>query len=191
MKKFLFLIAILFFSINCIAQQLTAYGVSLGESKYKVKSSLLDKGKTIESGIIENDGRECFKISSVVIDGVNFDEAFFRFNQDGILELMRFNCEPDAGTGTPGMPWEARFLNNARRYNQIFQKMYQNLVMKYGNPSSSIAGGVKCEAVWQMGNQRIELEYTYQYERASYGAIDTFTSVSLGYITVDINSSDF
>lgn len=190
MKKFFFLITI-FLSINCVAQRLTAYGVSLGDSKYKVESTLSHKGKTVRSGIIEDDGREYLEISSVVIGGVEFDEAFFRFNQDDKLELIRFNCEADGGTGSPGMPWEARFLNRARRYNQIFQKMYQNLVMKYGNPSSSIAGAVKCEAVWQMGDQLIELEYTYQYERASYGAVDFFTGLSLGYKTMDMNSNDF
>jgi hypothetical protein len=65
--------------------------------------------------------------------------------------------------------------------------MLQNLVMKYGEPTT-----VSDEYVtWQIYNQRIKLEFTYQYDRNQYGWIDSWVSVGLEYEKIDLNSVDF
>ena len=186
MKKMFLIISLFVISMNALAQNLAVYGVSFGDDMYSVKSVLEEKGKKVKSGTTQT-GYEYLEIKSPSVGGAKFERGFFRFDSSDRLSFISFSSQDIGGTGDPGMPWEAEFLRKAKSYNQTFMTMYQNLRMKYGSPSTATDG----MAMWQFGNQRITLEYNYNYEYNAFGWIDHSASVFLRYEVVDVDSLDF
>ncbi len=171
--------------ICLLGQTLSVYGVSLGDEKYKVENVLENKDKKINYGTTKA-GIEYLKITSPNIGGVTFEGCNFYFNEVDELYRVTFYSS-DAGTGTPGMPWEARFRRKAQECKNGFLTMSQNLTSKYGRPSTYS----DTKAIWQKGNERITLEYEYQYENTQYGAIDSAVGVWLTYEIIDFNEVDY
>lgn len=186
MKRILTVICALFWmSIGAFSQSLSAYGVTLGDDKYEVESILEDKGKRIKY-LTNKKNEDLFKISNPSIGGASFDSGTFRFNKKGKLCYISFSSS-DGGTGDPGMPWEAQFHRKAEECKKAFLTMAQNLKQKYGVPDSHS----NTSAIWQMGNERISLNYDYIYEYNSYGWVDHHVSVGLKYEFIDIDNADF
>lgn len=91
MKRFLLLVVvILSMSINVFSQGLSAYGVSLGEKKYKVENSLENKGKKVKYSTNKK-GEALLKISNPIIGGASFDTGTFGFNDDDKLRFITFS----------------------------------------------------------------------------------------------------
>lgn len=187
MKRILFvLIAVLSLPISIYSQNLSAYGVSLGEYQYKVENILENKGKSIKYDTNKN-GETLLEVSSPTIGGVNFDYGTFVFNKEGKLRAMTFQSYDPPGTGDPGTQWETRFRSKANKCKNSFLTMVQNLPLKYGAPSIY----TDTSATWQLGNQSISLKYEYKYEYNSYGWVDSFVSVSLTYKLINPSDVDY
>lgn len=187
MKRFLLLVVvILSMSINVFSQGLSAYGVSLGEKKYKVENSLENKGKKVKYSTNKK-GEALLKISNPIIGGASFDTGTFGFNDDDKLRFITFFSHDPGGTGDPGMPWEAKFHRKAEECKNTFLKMIQNLKLKYGTPDTYS----NTSAMWQKGNERISLEYEYQYEYNQFGWVDHNVSVTLKYELIDLENADY
>ncbi|MEE0864276.1 MAG: hypothetical protein U0L61_03995 [Alistipes sp.] len=186
MKKYLFLAMILLTPMSVFSQSLSAYGVSLGDSIYEVENVLEDKGKTVKHSTNKR-GEDLLRISNPSIGGASFDSVAFVFNKNDELRLISFYTGDTGGTGTPGAPWEAEFNRTATKCRNAFLTMSQNLVAKYGEPTAYS----NSTAIWQMGNEKIELVYKYIYEPDQYGWILHEVSVSLTYEMIDLENSDF
>ena len=186
MKKILAAIIVLLMPIFVIAQNLSAYGVSLGDSKYVVEDELESKGKKIKYSTNKY-GEEIYRVSNPSIGGVYFDSVSFVFNDENKLRLISFYASDPRGTGTLGMPWEAEFKRQAAKCKNAFLTMSQNLVLKYGEPIAYSDS----TAMWQIGDQRITLDYKYVYQYDQFGWIDHEVSVSLQYSIIDLNSADY
>lgn len=186
MKKVIIIaLFVLLNSTFSFGQNLSVYGLEIGDSKYRVESVLESKGKTVKSGTTDK-GTEYLKVTYPNIGGVTFDGCSCYFNSNDELYRVAFYSSY-GGTGDPGMPWEDRFRRKTNECKNTFSTMLQNLVMKYGEPTT-----VSDEYVtWQIYNQRIKLEFTYQYDRNQYGWIDSWVSVGLEYEKIDLNSVDF
>lgn len=186
MKQFLLVtIAILTIPISLHSQNLSAYGVTLGEDKYNVENVLENKGKSIKYDTNKK-GNAVLRISYPRIGDAYFDNGTFVFNDDDELCSISFSSV-DGGTGNPGMPWEARFQRKAQECKNAFLKMAQNLKLKYGSPDTYS----NTSAIWQKGNERISLEYDYQYEYNQFGWIDSHVSVLLKYEQIDLDNADY
>ena len=187
MKKYLLLaIAILLTPMSVFSQNLSAYGVSLGDSKYTVERVLVNKDKKVKYDT-SSKGEECITISYPSIASVTFDMASFTFDKNDKLHRICFSSADYGAYGMPGAPWEAIFRSKTEECKNIFLVMSQNLILKYGNPTVSS----NQSAIWQMGNKRIELEYTYYYNYNQYNTIDSGVRVGLTYSVLDVTNSDF
>lgn len=187
MKRILFvLIAVLSLPISIYSQNLSAYGVSLGEYQYKVENILENKGKSIKYDTNE-EGETLLEISNPSIGDVNFDYGTFIFNKDDKLRTMSFGSYDAGAFGMPGAPWEAQFHRKANECKNAFLTMAQNLQFKYGAPSTY----TDTSATWQRGNQRISLEYVYKFEYNSYNTIDSYVSVRLTYKLINPSDVDY
>ena len=186
MKKILVAIIAILLPMFIIAQDLSAYGVTLGDSKYVVEDILQGKGDKIKYSTNKL-GEDVLAVSSPSIGGVNFDRVSFIFNKANKLRMISFWSSDSRGTGTPGMPWEAEFHRKASKCKNAALTMSQNLTLKYGEPISYTEN----KAIWQFGNQRITLDYIYIYQYDSYGWIDHEVSVSLQYSIIDTANADY
>lgn len=187
MKRILFvLIAILSLPISIYSQNLSAYGVSLGEYQYKVKNILENKGKSVKYDT-NKEGETLLKIINLSIGDVNFESGTFIFNKDDKLHEMIFSSSDATFFGMPGGPWEARFHRKANECKNAFLTMAQNLQIKYGAPSTY----TDTSATWQRGNQRISLEYGYKFEYNSYNTIDSHVRVCLTYKLINPSDVDY
>lgn len=187
MKRILsVLVAMLLVPIGMLSQSLSAYGVSLGEYKYEVENILENKGKSIKHSTNKY-GEALLKISNPSIGGASFDTGTFIFNEDDKLRSMTFFSYDLGGYGSPGMPWEAKFHRKAEECQNAFLKMAQNLKLKYGTPDTYS----NTSAIWQKGNERISLEYEYQYEYDQFGGVNHHVSVTLKYEQIDLDNADY
>lgn len=187
MKIILSIICALFWvPIGAFSQSLSAYGVTLGDDKYEVESILENKGKRVRYDT-NNIGEDLLKISNPTIGGAKFESGTFIFNKKGKLRSIYFFSTEIGGTGTPGMPWEAQFHRKAEEYKKTFLTMTQNLKQKYGVPDTY----TNTSAIWQIGNERITLNFKYKYEYDSMGWIDHHAGVNLEYEFIDINNVDY
>ena len=172
--------------MSVFSQNLSAYGVKLGDSMYTVEDVLNDKGKKIKHST-NRKGENLISISNPSIGGAYFDSVAFIFNHNNKLRLISFYASDSRGTGTPGAPWEAEFHRKAAKCKNAFLTMSQNLILKYGNPTAHSDK----TAIWQMGCERIQLEYNYIYNYDQFGWIEHEVNVSLTYEIVDVDNADF
>lgn len=166
-------------------QNLSVFGLELGDSKYQVKVLLENKGKTVKSGKTEK-GIDYLQVAYPNIGGVRFDGCSCYFNSSNELYKVCFYSS-DGGYGTAGMPWESAFRSKTNECTRIFAAMLQNLTMKYGQPTIATAEYV----AWKINDQKIILEFEYRYDRKPYNAIEHWVRVGLTYEKVDYNSVDY
>lgn len=186
MKHKLILILFAFFPLCLVAQNLSVYGVSLGDRKYKVQRVLENKGKSIKNGTASN-GDKYLSISNVNIAGLDFNTANFYFKNNETLKEVYFISRVSGGLGDPGQPWEAEFHQLAKHNEYLFITMAQNLKIKYGDPNFESNDRL----IWNKGKGQIELEHTYKFDENAYGFIDFWTRVCLSYKLIDVNSLDY
>lgn len=187
MKRILYLTVIaLLLPINVFSQSLSAYGVSLGENKYKVESILKNKGKSVKHGNNSN-GTTYLAISNPSIGGASFDRCVFEFNNYNKLFEINFSSSDATFAGYPGGPWEATFNRKVNECKNSFVTMAQNLKLKYGTPDTYSDTSI----IWQKGKERISLVYKYKYEYNQYGFIDSEVRVDLRYETINLNGVDY
>lgn len=185
-KNIIALFVLIFQSTFLLGQNLSVYGLELGDSKYRVEAVLESKGKTVTSGTTKK-GVDYLKVTYPNIGGVNFDACSCYFNGSDDLYKVIFYSGDVGGTGTPGMPWESTFRSKTNECKRAFSTMLQNLTMKYGQPSMATEEYV----TWQIQDQKITLEFEYQYERDQYGWIVHSVYVRLNYEKVDYSSVDY
>ena len=128
------------------AQNLSVYGVTLGDSKYKVQNVLENKGKSIKKNRTK-EGIQYFKVTNVNIGGADFASASFNFDNNGTLYKVGIYSQSSGGLGSPGMPWENEFRRLAKSNEYLFMTMSQNLKMKYGEPTVESDNRI----VWKIG----------------------------------------
>ena len=183
-KNIIALLVLMLQSTFLLGQNLSVYGLELGDSKYRVEAVLESKGKTVSSGTTKKGSY--LRVTYPNIGGVEFDHCNCSFNHRDELYIVTFSSN-DAGLGTAGMPWESAFRSKTNECKRAFSAMLQNLTMKYGQPSMASEEYV----TWQINDQRIILEFAYRYNREAYNTIDHAVSVILKYEKVDYSSVDY
>ncbi len=184
MKKIIFALAILLVSNIVVSSQVSFYGVSIGDSKYSVKSSLENQNVKFTEETTKS-GNKVFRINKPSIAGIKFDIGSLVF-ENGYLSSGTFVFMADGGVGNPGMPWESEFLNRAQRLAGYYEMLYQKLYGKYGTPVIDTDNYVE----WQKGNTKICLTFDFKYEQDAYGWIDHFVYLDLKY-EKNIDTNDY
>ena len=175
MKNILVALVLLFSSSIFTYGQVSFYGVKLGDRKSSVESTLDSKGIRYSEETLKN-GNEFIGISYPEIAGVEFNRGGLVF-EDYTLIKGWFQCGPNAGTGDPSMPWHSQFINDAKRWAGYYDLLYQKLIKKYGRPSIDTDEYVE----WNIGNAKISIKFTFEYENNNYGWIEHNSSLLLEY----------
>lgn len=180
------LLLFVFFPMFMLAQNLSVYGISLGDNKNKITNVLVAKGKEISYDTSDS-GKQFLRITSPKIGDVTYRIGNFYFDKNNRLNKVVFAQFGDGGYGDPNGAWVSGFQLQVNACEKIFITMYENLKLKYGAPRSSSKNNI----IWQKGNQRITLEWAYRYDRDQSGWIHHEVRTGLVYEIIDINTSDF
>lgn len=86
MKKNI-IILLLLYSMSILSQNLSVYGVSLGEKKYIVENILVGKGNTIKYDKTD-DGRVFFRIDSPILGEVKYGFANFYIDKNNLVNKI-------------------------------------------------------------------------------------------------------
>lgn len=180
------IILLLLYSMSILSQNLSVYGVSLGEKKYIVENILVGKGKTIKYDKTD-DGRVFLRIDSPILGEVKYGFANFYIDKNNLVNKIIFVLHGDAGLGAPNGPWASGFRQQSIACERAFITMFGTLKMKYGEPNIESKNNI----VWIKKNQRISLEWTYRYDKDAMGWIIFDVRTALVYEKIDVHSSDF
>lgn len=184
MYKSIFFVCFLFFNtIILSAQNLSVYGLSLGDSKDRAINVLNNKGKQLNYGKTD-DGFEYIKITNPQIGGTYYDGSTIYFKNNKLYKIVFYSG--DGGACGPDSPWLNTFRHITEKCKQTFTKMNYNLKMKYGKPN------VDSEnlAIWQIDTQKITIEYEYKYNENFY-SVNASVWTGITYEKIDFNSLDY
>ncbi len=158
------------------------YGVKLGMTVSEVKSAISRQGKTLTQS---SRNPNFYSLKSPAVGDFTFDEAFFEFKNS---KLYRGGFLSRDGAG--GMPSAAQFNvveRKASNYKKIFNAMRANLISKYGEPMMDDGN----EVIWQKGGNKLTLSYDYTDETGNDFWRKSNTYVSMEYVNIGSNSSNY
>lgn len=180
MKKAIFVILMTLCLMPAAAQTAikSVYGVSLGDSRSVVESSLQRQGKTLKNGTTKK-GVPYVSIKSPRLGDCTFQGGSFYFNA-GTLDRVVFYSS-DGGSMDPDFSGPnnayAAFSSTVSRFQSIYNIMRGDLADKYGSPAIDTED--KC--VWRAGKNEIVLTFENKDDTNQYGWHDCWVRVALEY----------
>lgn len=156
----------------------SVYGVSLGDSKAAVESSLRRQGKTIKNGTTKI-GVPYVSISTPQLGDCTFQGGTFYFSAGNLDRVVFYSS--DGGLMDPDFSGPnnayAAFPSTVSRLQRIYNIMRGDLADKYGQPVIDTED--KC--VWRSGKNEIILTFENKDDTNQFGWHDCWVRVAVEY----------